>query len=152
MKEKTSGILLNLVLIIALICWFTYLGIGLFGSTDLSSGMLERNSYKELYTAELSDPDGEEIAYNDEYICQIEKRNKDYKINWIIVDDQKYEVIMEEVFYPEIGTAVDTELGYFELKVLECQHESSFVLDIKFILLLGLSVILVWRIFIKRNF
>lgn len=152
MKGKISSVFLNGILIIALVCWFAYLAIGLFGSTDYSSGMLERNSYRELYTVQLSGTDAEDSKYTGEYICQIEKRDKEYNINWIIIDDEKYEIILEDDnFKPWLYTNIDTELGYFELEVLECQHEPSFIFDIRFTALLIISLIMFWRIFIKRN-
>lgn len=127
--SSLKSIFLNTILYLILFAWIGYLGILWFGSTQFNS-TFERSSYRELYTATLESNDKDYDSLPGNYICELEKSEKNYSINWIIIADKRYDVIMEDDF--DDGYAViDTDAGFFEITLIECQHSSSFVFSWK---------------------
>lgn len=143
--DTAGDILLNAVILIALLIWFAYIGIQWFGSTQYDS-FFERDCYRELYTATLSPVDDESAPLSGEYICELSKIGGDYTVDWIIINDKKQDVIMEDDFWKGKAT-ISIDPGFYDITLRENQNSSSFVFSMKAAGLTILSVMLLYMLY-----
>ncbi|WP_251616986.1 hypothetical protein [Senimuribacter intestinalis] len=137
MKHLLTKIIYSTIIL----SWIAYLGVLWFGSTDYNSHF-ERASYKEIYSAQLDTSDIGDCPYKGEYLCQLEKVDGRYTINWIVINDKKYDAITEDDYNPKYTDWIDIDLGIFDIKLVENLNDPSFQFSRKSIGLTILTIVI----------